>query len=306
MQARLDGELTGGLKLHAINAGVIYGIDPATAEDHTVDFQGQQLAAYAGGKRVSHMWNYGAKAKKAADMFWLPVPFCEEIWGRLNEEYKVSVEFRNSLVDQVFGVYRYACPRCGYSILGDTARCPHCSTAKSAVMCTYAGVEREGEHVLYTPFGRRRLYYGRRGEGANAVASQLPQSSGASMWYRTHMRLTGYDYYSQTPWPVPPDTLVWTPEMMYSRLYGGANTSVTTGTYDSFVVETVAENRDLVLNWLVWTMEQSWPELSGLRIPSEGSYGRNWREKCPGNEYGLQESKRRPFSTERPIGLLGV
>ncbi len=304
MQARLDDELAGGHKLHAINAGIIYGIDPAEAKDHLVQFQGQELEAYDGGKRVSHMWNYGAKAKKAASMFWLPINFCEDVWGRLNEEYKTSVDYRRSLVDEVFGVYRYSCKRCGYSVTGDPVRCPYCSGPKSAVLCEYSGVEREGEHVLYTPFRRRRLYYGRRGEGANAVAAQLPQSSGASMWYRTHMRLTGYDYYTQAPWPVPSDTLVWTPQMMYSALYGGAETSVTTGTYDSFVVETVAQNRDLVLDWLVWTVEQPWPELDGLRIPGEGSYGWNWREKGPGNEHGLQKSKRRPLSTPRPTGLL--
>ena len=120
------------------------------------------------------------------------------------------------------------------------------------------------------------------------------------------MRLTGWDIYSGTRWPTPPETVIWTPLDVYSQLYSWhkRTTMTATGLYDSFLIETASDRADLVLDWLLWTMEQPWPELRGLRIPAEGARGYNWRKFNAGkNPEGLVKDGRAPFSTECPLGV---
>lgn len=83
------------------------------------------------------------------------------------------------------------------------------------------------------------------------------------MWFRTLHRLNGFEVVDgvRSPWPRPPFPY-----------------RVATGTYDSFLLEAPSDHAPDVLSWLLWTMEQPWPQLQGRRFPAEGAIGWNWGE----------------------------
>lgn len=304
MQEELNGQLTGGHKIHALNAALIYGIDPADAKTVQIDLGGQRKPAYDGGKRLCHAFNYGMRADKLAKTFWLERKRAGEILEILSDKYKGVVEWRQTLADEVFGLSEYACPNgCGFSQIRETGRCPNCSTKKWPMQLRWIGTIQSATRILYTPFGRRRLYLGRRGEGANAVASQLPQSSGASLWYRTLLRLNGWDMYAEARWPKPDSSgPVWSPRRAaYGSLYTPVETFVATGTYDSYLTETNTNEAEEVLEWHLNTMEQRWPELGSKRFPAEGGIGYNWGKYDEDkNSRGITEISREPFTARNP------
>lgn len=280
LTAALAGELTGGPKVHSINAGLIYDIPPESAKIHMVNLKGQLRQAYDAGKRLTHAWNYGATWRKLCQTFWVEAPFAKALDAKLQEKYPGVVDWRLAVVDQVFGVALYKCLRCKYEQKRDPGSCPRCSRPKRPVKLAFSKYVDSPERELRTPFGRRRLYPGRRKDSANAVISQLPQSCGASMWYRTLMRLHGYDPYTRSTWPVPTAALSVVEGFKYSELRRTDHRiDVVTGTYDSFVIECEMRDSLQVISWLMWTMEQPWYELGGLRIPAEGAVGMNWGKR---------------------------
>jgi len=305
MQQELNNQLIGGPKIHALNAALIYGIDPTDAKKHVIDLSGQEKTAYDGGKRLCHAFNYGMGLKKLAKTFWITESRAGEILELLSDKYRKVVEWRTNLADEVFGLNEYACPNaCGYSKIRESGACPNCSTKRWPIRLRWVGQLQPATRMLYTPFGRRRLYLGRRGEGANAVASQLPQSSGASLWYRSLLRLRGWDFYDDYPWAGPPSRgSLWSPRLSaYGELYAPVETFVATGTYDSYLIETTTDEAEEVLEWTLHTMEQRWPELGHKRFPAEGGIGYNWGKHDEArNSAGLDESTTRvPFTSSNP------
>lgn len=292
MQAELDAQLKGGHKIHALNAGLIYGVDPADAKTYKVNLKGQMRPAYDAGKRFGHAFNYGMDARKMSETFWITKEFARDILERLRDKYFGVVRWRERLADEVYGIYRFVCPTgCGYTA-HSRGRCPDCSTSRVIMQLVYDGVVEPPARLLRTPFGRRRLYLGRRREGMNALASQLPQSCGISIWYRTFLRLHGYDPYETRKralgWPILPGTATWSPRMhTYGRLYAPYATFIATGTYDSFLIETRWCDAVDAGRLLLWTMEQPWPELAGRRFPVEIEIGANWMKRTDLNPRGL-------------------
>lgn len=274
----LRAALAGAPKPHALNAALLYGCDPADAKSHAIILKGRPSHAYDGGKRISHLWNYGGEAGKIAQTFWLDRAFAIEVERKLSAKYRAIAAWRTRLADQVYGVLAWTCARCGAPRTGEQPR---------GAVCACGGMlRRDGwaewpKRELRTPFGRRRLYLGRRSDGRKAVASQLPQSSGASMWYRTLHRLHGFEVVDgeRRAWP--------TPTFAYR---------VVTGTYDSFLLECPAANADMLLQWLTWTMEQPWSLLGGLRIPVEGFVGANYGEASAANTEGLTAVDAKAFT----------
>lgn len=286
LQEMLDNELTGGHSVHAITAGLLYDIDPGDAHTHTINLQGNSVSAYKGGKRLRHAWHYGLKPKNMSDQFWITRKKAEEYNDKLSEMHPGVVAWWKELGDEVFGVHRYACPRCGGQQPTGGACTGSCASRGGRYIPNvgWDGWDRPATRVLYTPFGRRRIYLGRRAQSMNALISQRPQSCGASMWYRTLMRLSpGFTGSYEELTVVDPSA-----------------TMINTGTYDSFLVQTPADLVDDVIQWLAWTMEQAWLELGGLRIPVDVKVGSNWREKDECNDNGLANYGYTPFSADRP------
>jgi hypothetical protein len=296
LQRLLDEELTGGPKVHAITAAHLYNIDPADAKKVKVNLQGQPVDAYEGGKRLRHGWHYGMRERKMVQTFWITMAEAEKVNATLTEMHPEIPKWWRRLGDEVFGVGQYRCWKCGD--LGQDARqCGTCATANPK----WDGWHQEPTREMRTPFGRRRLYLGRRSDSMNALISQLPQGSGASMWYRTLMRLHGIDP-SGDPWPCPPGMQVWNGR--YANLTHRAAADVATGTYDSFLVRCPGEQREAVLAWLAWTVEQPWPQLGGKRFPADLAVGANWEKRDEENEDGLSDVGYQPFSSGRPPGLV--
>jgi hypothetical protein len=296
-----EEELTGGHKVHSITAGVLYNIDPGDAKTYRVNLQGQDRPAYDAGKRLRHGWQYGMKERKMAQTFWISPKEATRVNETLSEMHPRIPKWWEELGDEVFGVASYVCVRCGnrQRVSGSCEECPR-RPGSPGPRVEFGGWDRHPSRVHYTPLGRRRLYLGRRSEGMNALISQDPQSTGTSMWYRSGNRLHGRDG-ARGMWPVPPGTLVFSGS--YGELTTRGLTSVDTGTYDSFLTATLAERRDVVLQWMAWTLEQPWPQLGGLRIPVELKTGGNWGERREGNPTGLCDVDYRPLSATRPDGL---
>lgn len=300
LQRRLDEELRGGPKVHALHAELIYGdagaipkgVTAENAKKVLVEFKGGLFPAYDAGKRLTHAWNYGMRESEMAEQFWITKSEARRIGAVLSGEYVDVVAWRREIANLVYGIAIYAC-RCGHAqriIPGD---CPRCRTP-----LRFDGWENKPERVLYTPFGARRWYLGRRSEGINALASQLPQGCGSSMWDYTLMRLHGFEVVKGgeiRPWPVPEGVLTWHPGLPYRRLLQRAMTRVVTGTYDSYLLRSMEQRAKLVAAWVVWTMEQPWEDLGGKRFPSEPSMGMNWGKKsdrCWFCEHGEHEGKK--------------
>jgi len=271
----LQAQLAGGPKVHSLNAALIYGIDPADAKTHMVNLKGRMVAAYNAGKRVSHMWNYGAGARQGARTFWLSEKFMAEAFGKLAAKYVDVVRWRKTLADRVFGEPVFRCARC-QAIAADDGDCADCTRSVGVpIPLRFAGYSKLPSREERTVFGRRRLYEGRRMNGANALTSQHPQSCGASMWNITFARLHGYDPVADAPWPSPEGILRYDPTESWGAMFRAAETFVATGTYDSFYLECPESRGDEIMRWLRWTMEVLWPELSGWRFPAETMCGGN-------------------------------
>jgi hypothetical protein len=298
LQQELDDELKGGFKVHAKTAALLYGIDPAEAKTHMVNLQGNFVPAYDAGKRLSHAFNYGMGYRQMNKQFWCGEEFAKEAIGKLSAKYEKVVAWRKELADDVFGVLLYGCPRCGYQQEHDNTDCPQCALEplNYPIPMRYVGLARPAKRGHHTAFGRRRFYLGRRKEGMNALAAQDPQSSGASIWNITFARLHGHDSITNTPWPHPQGILVYDPRLPVSHLFKPSEIFVASGHYDSFYLESQLGRRDEVLSWLIWTMEQPWNELGGLRLPAEGSWGFNMGKHSSTNPNGLQEVKSVPFT----------
>lgn len=299
LQAELDGELKGEPKVHARNAAMLYEIDVALAKTHLVNLQGQMVSAYDGGKRIGHLFNYGGTDKKMNQTFWIGMDKATKFYRLLSDKYQLVVKWRQELANDVYGVLLYGCARCGYQQEHDNTDCPNCAASGCPypVPLKYVGMAQPAKRIHYTNFLRRRLYLGRRKEGMNALASQDPQSTGASMWNITLSRLHGYDPITDDVWPHPAGILRYDPRSPLSHLFNPAEIFVATGHYDSFYLETPVSRKDEVLDWVMWTMEQPWPELGGTRFPGEGSWGYNlgkYDEKK--NPFGLQEVHGAPFT----------
>lgn len=285
MLGELNASLKGGPKIHALNAALFYDIEPADAKSHMVKIQGVDRPAYDGGKRISHLWNYGGGAAMISHTLWIAKGFATKCERKLAEKYKATAARRERLANFVFGAGKFVCNRCEHTST-IASRCPKCSTWRIPVQLAWRGWSQEPERVLYTRFRRRRLYPGLRKEGANAVAAQEPQSAGGSVWLRTLHRLNGFSVRNRVrhPWPVP--------HFPYR---------VATGTYDSYLGVCDAENARTALTWMLWTMEQPWPQLGGLRLPAEGSIGKNYGDKKPCNPDGLDEIEYRAFTARNPF-----
>lgn len=304
LTAELEAELHGGHKVHALNAAMIYGCAPENAKSTKVTLQGQEKTAYDGGKRLSHAWNYGMGEPQMSKTFWISRALAAEVNAKLTAKYTEVAAWRRALADRVFGVARFTCPRCGY-IDSEGADCPECSAGVGVpIPLRFSGYNVEPARLERTAFGRLRRYPGRRREGQNALASQHPQSAGASMYNITLSRLHGYDPIGECAWPAPDGVLIYSPERPWTHLLKPAETFVAMGTYDSFYLETPREKADDTLRWLLWTMEQPWGLLDNWRFPAEGFQGENlgkYNERT--NPGGLQERHEYvPFAVERHDG----
>lgn len=292
----------GGIKIHAQNAAMLYGIDPGDAKSHMVNLKGRMKPAYDAGKRISHLWNYGGKARMIAETLWLDLKFAKEVEEKLAAKYTATARWRIELADEVFGRGEFACVRCGR--VGDTqTACEGCSRGSVRVPMRWTAWAQEPQREARTVFGRRRLYPGRRGESANALASQKPQSCGASMWWRTLMRLHGFEARDDALWVwkrptgwvephLPAKGVCIDPTVFLHQREG-----ITSGTYDSYLAESTRAVAYEVADWLCWTMEQPWSELNGLTIPCELKMGLNygdWHEDT--NPDGLKDLDRGEFA----------
>lgn len=284
MQGELEDSLAGGYKIHAKNAALLYGIDPGDAKTHMVNFKGRTVAAYDPGKRLGHAFNYRMGISHMSKTFWLTKRFATEAYGKLAEKYCVTVKWGEDLVNEVFGLARYVCPGCGAQRIGVGGAC--ITGHPYPIQFRYDGWEVVPTRELRTPFGRRRLYPGRRRDGANAVVAQKPQSTGASVWFNTLHRLNGFEVNGgvASEWPMP-----------------DCPVRVVTGTYDSFLLECALDKAPVVLDWLLWTMEQPWPQLDGRRFPAEGAIGYNWGEQSDKNPRGLVKQTRQAFTSSGPV-----
>lgn len=157
-QDALDGELKGGHKVHALNAGIIYGIDPADAKTVQVTLSGLERSAYDGGKRLTHAWSYGMQPPHMAKSFNISTKEAVRIDVALSMAYPQLVVWRRKLVDDVLGVWEN---RDGRNI------------------CTQSG-----RRFLSNPFGWQFHFLGVGAAQANEVIAFLPQSTGAGMWTR--------------------------------------------------------------------------------------------------------------------------
>lgn len=285
LTAELENELKGGHKVHALNAGLLFeerGVTAENASTTLVEFKGQMRPAYEAGKRLTHMWNYGASPEKVSETFWLPLPFAREVDAKLRGKYEGVAAWRVRLTNEVFGLTQYRCGKCGY-VTFERGYCTVCALcAKKKIEVEFSHVVQQATKMGVTPFGRRRLYLGRRKDGANKVAAQIPQSCGASIWNRTLLRLHGWDAMRDCEWDLPsgpPLRFVPTNNMSdIARAEWGNVSLVSTGTYDSYLVECSVEVAAATLKWMLWTMEQPWDELDGLCLPAEGAVGFNWRK----------------------------
>ncbi|MEE8489954.1 MAG: DNA polymerase [Acidimicrobiia bacterium] len=283
LTAELQAQLEGGHKVHALNAALLYGCEPEEAMSFPIILGGRPDVAYNGGKRVSHAWNYGMEASYMASTFWIAKRKAEEMFERLNAKYKDVVAWRERMADEVFGVQKFVCNGCQEVRFNEGGKCNRCSTAGYVVSYVWSGYETFPSREMRTPFGRRRLYMGLRNKGKKALAAQLPQSCGASMWYRTLQRLNGFEV-------VKGEVRNWTTP--------NADYAVRTGTYDSFLIECDEEEMisQWIAHWLAWTMEQSWPQLAGWRFPCEMEVGHNWGKYDEAvNPQGLKEIEHVPF-----------
>ena len=113
LQRMLDEELEGGHKVHARTAAILYDIEPGDAKSHLINLKGNLVPAYDGGKRLRHAWHYGLKPKNMADQFWITRKEAERIDNVLCNMHPGVVAWWKELGDEVFGVHRYVCPRCG-------------------------------------------------------------------------------------------------------------------------------------------------------------------------------------------------
>ena len=275
LQQMLDEELSGGHKVHARTAALLYGIDPGDAKTHMINLMGEERPAYDGGKRCRHLWHYGGKAKKMSQTFWLPLKECERIDAVLTATHPLVPEWWKALGDEIFGRGVYGCPKCGDES-NTYGQCNACSiVSRQSPLRQWLRWDQVPTRKMTTPFGRRRLYLGRRSQSMNAAISQLPQSSGASMWYRTLGRLRG-----RGGWPTP----------SYPH-------RIITGTYDSFVGQCDSDKTEDMLQWIAWSCEQPWRELMGKRFPVDGKIGDNWRDyNVKDNPSGLTEVAYTPLS----------
>ncbi len=294
LQEMLDDELKGGHSVHSRTAGILYGIDPGDARTHLINLQGNMVPAYAGGKRLRHAWSYGLKPKGMVKQFWLALSEAHRIDDILSDMHEGIVAWWKELGDEVFGVHRYVCPRCGGQ-QGYGGECTTCAgrPGRYCPNVQWDGWEREPARVLYTPFGRRRIYLGRRAQSMNALIAQKPQSCGASMWYR---RLCELHNCENSPVCLSHTTLLFAGGYTELTAIDPSAIMVNTGTYDSFLAQTPAANTDSVIQWLARTMEVAWPQLEGLRIPVDIKVGHNWREADERNKRGLQGVEYTPFS----------
>lgn len=279
LMEELEAQLRGGPKTHALNAQLLYGCSPEEANALEVNFQGALMSAYDAAKRRSHGFNYGMGPAKASKVFWIPMAEAVRQHKYLSGKYGRVVKWREALADDVYGVRLYQCPRCNFRAKMAGA-CPTCKIGRSRVALKFLREEKAPRKIHTTPFARRRIYLGGRRDGMNAVASQDPQSSGASIWLITYQRLHGWDPVENKPWTFPKDVglLTWDPlQCTYGDLARPLETFVALGTYDSYVLETDERHAARVLDWVLWTAEQPWPQLDGLRLPAEGGTGYNWR-----------------------------
>lgn len=304
LQRMLDEELKGGHKVHAQTAALLYNIDPADANTVKIILQGHETEAYNGGKRCRHAWHYGMKEKKMSQTFWISLKEAGRVCGLMSEMHPDIPPWWDRLGNKVFGISLYMCPKCEeeFTTMGE---CPECAAKGGAYIpiLQWNGWFQEPTRMHHTPFGRRRIYLGRRSACMNALISQEPQGSGASMWYRTLGRLHGRDI-GGGGWPVPTGVRVF--DGRYGNLIRprhSEGTDCETGTYDSFLLQTTKEHEESVLEWTLWTMEQEWPQLGGLRIPGEPTIGYNWGDYGDGNDRGLRERQYTPFTAGRPSGV---
>lgn len=156
----LAAELNGGHKVHAVNAGIIYNIDPGDAKKHMIMMGGQPHPAYDAGKRLTHAWSYGMRPMKMANTFGISLKEAVRIDERLSSAYPLLVGWRNQLVVDVLGVWER--PLGGHGVI-----------------CV-----KPGRRYVANPFGWQNYFMGVGGEQANEVIAFLPQSTGAGMWTR--------------------------------------------------------------------------------------------------------------------------
>jgi hypothetical protein len=308
LTSELREQLRGGVKLHSRNAALLYGCDPADAKTHMINLKGTMRQAYDGGKRLSHAFNYGMGEIQMSRTFWLSREFARDAIAKLSGKYAGVVAWREALANRVFGIAQFVCPRgCGY-VDSDDADCPTCTAAVGVpIPLRFGGYAQEPARVERTAFDRIRHYPGRRREGRNALASQHPQSCGASMYNITLARLHGYDPLTDTRWPTPEGVLQYDPREPWTHLMRTTDVFVAMGIYDSFAMETPVERAADTLAWLLWTMEQPWAQLDGWRFPAEGFVGGNlgkWDERR--NVAGLRENHDfAPLTVEPRGGWVG-
>lgn len=298
--AELQEQLAGGVKVHARNAALLYGIDPADAKTHLVNLKGRWRPAYEAGKRVSHAWNYNMGARQGARTFWLAEAFMAEAFSKLAVKYSDVVVFRRTLADRVYGQAIFKCLRCA-AVANDDCDCVSCGQEVGVpIPMRFVGYAEQPTRVERTAFGRHRLYEGRRQNGQNALTAQHPQSCGASMWNITFVRLHGWDPVDDTPWPSPKGILRYDPMAPWADMFKPAEVFVATGMYDSYYLECPKARRDEITQWVLWTMEQPWPELSDWRFPAEGLDGENLGKHSNTNVNGLKELHGiKPFTMAR-------
>ena len=108
-------------KIHAKTAGYIFGVDPTKISKSSPTIPGLGIAYYDLGKRARHAGSFGMGSFRLAQMTHLPLPQCDEILRKYHER---EPNVRHVYHKEVF----------------------------DAIM---------RDRTLVTPFGRRRIFYGR-------------------------------------------------------------------------------------------------------------------------------------------------
>ena len=293
LQSELDAELQGGPKVHSLNASLITGCDPFDAKNIPYILQGVPKTAYDAGKRLTHAWNYGMKTIEMARQFWISKDEATRISSLLASKYKVVVQWRKNLSEHVVGREIYQCMSCGSRSDTYTGCCNQ--------NMRRIGFAKEPARILYTPFRRRRLYLGRKREAENPLYSQLPQSTGASMFYRTMERLQD----------------ILCPAATFDEARTRGKIYLATGTYDSFLIAMPKDSADACIPRIKLAMEAPWPQLplcnrcpehvcetsarilracpscetseSCFSCPADFELGSNWGKLTTSNPSGLKE-----------------
>jgi len=235
---------TEGRDVHSERAHLAYPHVPADkkiARATVVYQQGTvRLDARFMGKKWGHGCHYGMGVNEGARQCKMPVNEALRVYNAIWAVHAGIKRWQQAVEDQIWGRVE----------LGKNG---HQQWVKQPT------------HVLYTVAGHRRFYWGTRDRQRNEALSQLPQSTGAFVWYRLLHRVT---------------------QPRSSKLREPWDGRVVTGTYDSLLAEIRADQAAEFEPWLKAECERPIAELRALpgarympiTLPFDTARGRTYKE----------------------------